>query len=53
MPEQYRIILYIADEKRDKPGVFPINKLRNIAIVNIQTTHFLVLDIDMWPARMI
>ena len=51
MPDKYRIILYIADRKYDPSGVFPINKLRNIAIVNIQTTHFLVLDMDMWPAR--
>jgi hypothetical protein len=30
--------------------IYPINRLRNIAIQNIRTTHFLVVDMDMWPA---
>ena len=30
---------------------FPINTLRNIAINNVHTTHFLVADIDILPAR--
>ena len=51
--DKYRIILYIPQEGRDPPGVYPINKLRNIAIVNIITSHFLVMDMDMWPACMI
>ena len=29
--------------------IYPINRLRNIAIQNTLTTHFLVLDMDMWP----
>ena len=29
--------------------IYPINRLRNLAIQNILTTHFLVLDMDMWP----
>ena len=29
--------------------IYPINRLRNIAINNIETTHFLVIDMDMWP----
>ena len=51
LPERVRIILYLATPELDPPGLYPVNKLRNIAIVNIQTTHFLVLDMDMWPAR--
>ena len=30
---------------------FPINTLRNIAIKNVHTTHFLMVDIDILPAR--
>lgn len=30
---------------------FPINKLRNLCIRNIRTSHFLTLDLDMWPTR--
>lgn len=32
-----------------KEPIYPINRLRNLAIQNILTTHFLVLDMDMWP----
>lgn len=32
-----------------KERIYPINRLRNLAIQNILTTHFLVLDMDMWP----
>ena len=31
--------------------VYPLNRLRNIAIENIVTSHFVVFDMDMWPAR--
>lgn len=51
LPARFRVILYIADPEIDPPGVFPVNKLRNIAIRNVVTSHFLVLDMDMWPAR--
>lgn len=29
---------------------YPINKLRNIAIRYVTTSHFWVADMDMWPA---
>lgn len=51
LPDRVRIVLYIPLASRDIPGVYPVNKLRNIAIVNVVTTHFLVLDMDMWPSR--
>ena len=31
---------------------FPINKLRNLGIRNIQTTHFMMLDMDLVLSRM-
>mgnify|MGYP002463943313 FL=1 len=34
-----------------KRSIYPLNRLRNIAIANVQTTHFVVFDMDMWPAR--
>lgn len=52
LPNRFRTILYIPKKGRDEYGVFPVNKLRNIAIVNSVTSHFLVLDMDMWPACM-
>lgn len=32
--------------------IFPVNLLRNIGIRHVVTSHFLVLDMDVWPARM-
>ena len=51
LPPRVRIILYIPQKNSKDLRDYPVNKLRNIAIVNIVTTHFLVLDMDMWPAR--
>ena len=31
--------------------IYPINRLRNIAIRNVVSSHFVVFDMDMWPAR--
>ena len=30
--------------------IYPLNRLRNIAIQNSLTSHFVVFDMDMWPA---
>ena len=29
---------------------YPINVLRNLAIRSVRTTHFVVLDVDLWPS---
>ena len=33
-------------------GFFPINKLRNLGIRHIRTTHYMVLDIDLMVSSM-
>ena len=33
-----------------KGDIYPLNRLRNIAIQNSLTSHFVVFDMDMWPA---
>ena len=33
-----------------KEEIYPLNRLRNIAIRNTLTSHFVVFDMDMWPA---
>ena len=30
--------------------IYPINRLRNLAIQRVFTSHFLILDMDMFPA---
>ena len=41
-------VVHSADKK-----IYPINKLRNIAIDHVTTTHLWLADMDMWPARII
>ena len=64
-PKRLRIALYVVgvsehpdcvfhykDQKMTcvEESVYPINRLRNIAIQNAMTSHFVVFDMDMWPA---
>ena len=30
---------------------YPVNRMRNIAIENVATTHFFVCDMDLWPSQ--
>lgn len=32
------------------PTEYPYNKLRNMALKKISTSHFWVMDMDMWPS---
>ena len=44
----HRITLLLRERERDAP--FPINALRNAAIAAVTTSHFLLLDVDLWPS---
>ena len=44
-----RIDLVYFKTKRS-PDQYPINKMRNAAIQNVKTSHYLYIDIDFWPA---
>lgn len=46
-PSRVTLILYTLSNTEE----FPINKLRNIAIKSVTTSHFLILDMDLWPTR--
>lgn len=50
-PINLTMILYEPTDDELDYYDFPINKLRNLCIRNIQTSHFLTLDLDMWPTR--
>lgn len=43
--------LKIVPVKYNADNPFPVNKLRNLAINNIETTHFFYNDIDFLPSR--
>lgn len=31
------------------PVWYPVNRLRNVAVKAVKTSHFLMTDIDIWP----
>ena len=47
LPQRLTILLYVVDKMHPHYSHFPVNFLRNLAIRNIRTTHFLVLDMDL------
>lgn len=46
LPERVTTLVYTVQS-----SVFPINLLRNLGIRNIQTSHFMVLDMDLMLSR--
>ncbi|KAK8800060.1 hypothetical protein WA588_002878, partial [Blastocystis sp. NMH] len=50
LPPSTEVILMVASPKSPHFSHFPINRLRNIAIRHVTTSHFLVLDMDLWPS---
>lgn len=47
--ERVFFVLYIAKPNHHYYYDFPVNYLRNVCIRQIKTSHFMFLDIDMWP----
>lgn len=43
-----RLTLEVLRGKKEE--AYPINKLRNLAISRVTTTHMLLVDIDLWPS---
>jgi len=52
-PSHDSIITCRADNtcQRRKETIFPLNRLRNISLRRVKTTHFLLIDMDSWPSR--
>ena len=51
IPDRVTILLHLVTKSHPFYSVFPINHLRNLAIRNIRTTHFLILDMDLRVSR--
>ena len=64
-PDRLHLILYITDVSREgdrvcrnngkqswcyAQSIYPINRLRNIAIADVATSHFILFDMDVWPS---
>ena len=48
--DRLTIVLYLVKSVSEEALHFPINKLRNIGIRSSQTSHYIVIDMDVWPA---
>ena len=48
LPSRTRVLIVINNSIMTG---FPINFLRNLGILLVETSHYLVSDMDMWPAR--
>ena len=42
-------VTIIVKPLENKDNTFYVNTLRNLAITSIRTSHFIVLDMDLWP----
>ena len=49
LPSRLTLLLYLYQPSNSH--TFPVNLLRNTAIRNVRSSHFMVLDMDLWPTR--
>ena len=47
-PDRVTTLFYSHSRKNVYAKDFPVNLLRNVGIRTVRTSHFLVLDMDMW-----
>jgi Glycosyl-transferase for dystroglycan len=48
---QLQLIRYLADKEESQEGNYPINRLRNVGLDHVKTSHILVVDIDFVPSQ--
>lgn len=46
-PQRLHLVFHVVSSEEH----FPINKLRNIGISHVSTSHYVVIDMDLWPSR--
>lgn len=51
LPERLTLLVYLVDATHSQFSSFPVNMLRNLAIRNVKTSHYMIMDMDMWPTR--
>ena len=49
LPPRLTILLYLMGPQNPQRANFPVNFLRNFAIRNVETSHFMIMDMDLWP----
>ncbi|CAM9309717.1 unnamed protein product [Discosporangium mesarthrocarpum] len=46
---QMSVVGVEATSEEYEPSMYPVNRLRNAGVHSVNTSHFLMTDIDMWP----
>ncbi len=44
-------VLYAARADEAAADAYPVNRLRNLALARVRTSHVLITDMDLWPDR--
>lgn len=51
LPSRITLLIVMCKEQNEEEcPVFPVNLLRNLSIKHSTTSHYLILDMDMWPS---
>ena len=48
---ELKLIRYLADKEESQEGNYPINRLRNVGLDHVTTSHILVVDSDFVPSQ--
>lgn len=51
IPKRLTLLIYLVSPRNPQYKMFPVNMLRNLAIRNVRTSHYMIMDMDMWPTR--
>ena len=51
IPKRLTLLIYLVSPRNPLYKTFPVNMLRNLAIRNVRTSHYMIMDMDMWPTR--
>ena len=51
IPKRLTLLIYLVSHRNPQYKTFPVNMLRNLAIRNVRTSHYMIMDMDMWPTR--
>ena len=49
LPDRLTTLVYLVARRHPHFRHFPVNFLRNLGIRNVETSHYIVMDMDMWP----
>jgi hypothetical protein len=46
-----RVITHEVEGKEENPDMYPVNRLRNLGLDQVETSHVLVVDVDFVPSK--